>query len=151
MAPVAAMARRGRWPYAVEKEVHHRAALERQHLVDDRVGKIFRAALGLHPGSGARSALQARSRGLPVCGRRFRSTAAGSADRSTATVRAQSCLWIQTDAAGLFTLTTRAFRRPRSSNVTMAGSVFRQGRGPILSPSRGGHPFSGEPYGKFAA
>ena len=66
VASAAAVARFGERPDATEEAIHHRAALERQHLADDGPGEVRGPAVGLHPRSGAGAALQARPRGLQV-------------------------------------------------------------------------------------
>ena len=46
-------------PDATEEAIHHRAALEREHLADDGPREVRGLAVGLHPRSGAGAALQA--------------------------------------------------------------------------------------------
>ena len=48
VASAAAVAGCGRWADTVEEEVHDRAAVERQHRLDDGDGETFRIAVGLH-------------------------------------------------------------------------------------------------------
>ena len=69
LASAASVAGCGRRADAAEEEVHHRAAVERQHLADDGPGEALGLAVGRHPGRRARAPLQAGPRGVSV-GRR---------------------------------------------------------------------------------
>src|SRR5262245_42960603 len=62
------MAGHGQRADAPQGKVHHRAALERQPLADDRPGEIRGSAVGLHPRRRVSQALQAGSRGLSIGG-----------------------------------------------------------------------------------